>query len=137
MRVRSSLVGCAIVTGVVLAGCGSSASPATVATPRFPHLTLGDAISFSQFDSLTLGEPQAQVMSQLGHPESRQRVVTYGFTHEEPKRDSCVYYRRRYPDSDRRRYPDSGDRWSAIDTFQLCFRGSRLRYKWAYIADRA
>jgi hypothetical protein len=102
-----------------LCGCGSG-----VLRP-----SAGDPIALSQFRSLQLGEPRAQVVHRLGAPESRRRVVPLGFIHEEPRGQRCIYYRRRFP--------DAGDRWSSSDTFQLCFRGSRLRHKWAYIAARA
>lgn len=102
-----------------ICGCGSSG----------PHLTAGNPIGLAQFNSLRLGESQTQLMKQFGLPESRQRVVPYGFTHEEPKDQRCIYYRRRLP--------DAGDPWHSSDTFQLCFSASRLRYKWAYIAARA
>jgi hypothetical protein len=102
-----------------ICGCGSSGS----------HLTAGNPIGLVQFNSLQLGESQTQVMKQVGLPESRRRIVPYGFTHEEPTGQRCVYYRRRFP--------DAGDPWHSSDTFQLCFSASRLRYKWAYIAARA
>jgi hypothetical protein len=52
--------------------------------------------------------------------------VGLGFIHEGPKGQHCIYYRRQHP--------DSGDPWNVSDTFQLCFQGSRLRHKWAFIA---
>jgi hypothetical protein len=103
----------------IICGCGFSGS----------HLTAGKPIGLAQFNSLRLGESRTQVMKQFGLPESRQRLVPYGFTHEEPKGKRCIYYRRRFP--------DAGDPWDSSDTFQLCFSASRLRYKWAYIAARA
>ena len=90
---------------------------------------MGRTISLAQFNSLPLGDSEAQLVKQLGSPESRQNVVGFGFTHDEPKQDRCIYYRRQHP--------DTGDPWSSSDTFQLCFQGSRLRYKWPYIAARA
>jgi hypothetical protein len=119
----------AILATSAISGCGSSVSHATIGNPRGPQVTHGDAITFFQFDLLRLGESRAQVTKQLGMPESRQRVVPHGFIREEPRGQRCIYYRRRFP--------DAGDRWSNTDTFQLCFRGSRLRYKWPYIAARA
>jgi hypothetical protein len=86
-------------------------------------------MTLAQFNSLRLGESQTKVTKQVGSPEGRKNVVSYGFTHEEPKKQRCIYYPRRFP--------DTGDPWSSSDTFQLCFDGSRLRYKWAYIAARA
>jgi hypothetical protein len=86
-------------------------------------------ITLAQFRSLRLGESRTQVTKQFGGSESRLRVVPYGFTHEEPNGQHCIYYRRRFP--------DTGDPWSSIDTFQLCFRASRLMYKWAYVVARA
>jgi hypothetical protein len=126
---RWAAAGAAVLVMSGICGCASSVSHATMGNPSASHLTPGNPITFSQFDSLQMGESQAQVVKQLGVPESRRRVVPYGFTHEEPKGQRCIYYRRRFP--------DAGDRWSSTDTFQLCFRGSRLRYRWAYIAARA
>lgn len=102
-----------------ISGCGSSGS----------HLTAGNPIGLAQFNSVRLGESQTQVTKQFGFPESRQQVVRYGFTHEEPKDLRCIYYRRRFP--------DAGDPWHSSDTFQLCFSASRVRHMWAYIAARA
>jgi hypothetical protein len=112
---------CAVAALVIglLSACGTSHT----------QVTLGRPITLAQFDSLPLGESEAQVMAHLGPPESRLEVAGLGFIHEEPKQDRCVYYRRQHP--------DTGDAWSSSDTFQLCFKGSQLRYKWAYIAARA
>ncbi|HZU45693.1 MAG TPA: hypothetical protein VFA16_00330 [Mycobacterium sp.] len=86
-------------------------------------------MTLTQFAALHLGESKAQVTAQFGLPESRQKVVPYGFINEEPKRMRCIYYPRRFP--------DTGNPWNRSDTFQLCFKASKLRYKWAYIAARA
>jgi hypothetical protein len=114
----SSAAVAALATGVITA-CGSNGSNAT----------LGKPITLAQFESLRWGAPRAQVTKQFGRPESRQKIGEFGFTHEEPKKQQCIYYRRQHP--------DIGDPWSSSDTFQLCFQGSRLRHKWAYIAARA
>lgn len=89
----------------------------------------GRSITLARFNALRLGTPEAVIRQKLGLPERRQNVVQYGFTHEEPRGQRCVYYRRRFP--------DAGDPWNRSDTFELCFAGSRLRYKWAYLAARA
>jgi hypothetical protein len=112
-------VAVAALAASAISACGSSST----------HLTAGRPITLAQFKSLQLGESETQVMQQFGLAESRQKVLPYGFTHEEPNQQRCIYYRRRFP--------DAGDPWSSSDTFQLCFEGAQLRYKWAYIAARA
>jgi hypothetical protein len=89
----------------------------------------GGPITLAQFSALRLGESEARVTNEFGMPERRTRVVRYGFTHDEPRGLRCIYYRRRSP--------DDGAPESTSDTFQLCFAGQRLRYRWAYIASRA
>jgi hypothetical protein len=89
----------------------------------------GRPMTLAQFASLRHGESRGAVLRAFGSPESRRRVVRYGFTHEEPRGLRCMYYRRRFP--------DAGAPWSRSDTFQLCFAGSRLRHRWAYVAARA
>src|SRR5947209_5839355 len=109
----------AALAACVLSACGSNRSGPTTSKP----------ITLAQFSSLRLGGPQDQVTKQFGLPDSPQKLVPYGFTHEEPRGQRCIYYSRGFP--------DAGDPWNRSDTFQLCFEGSRLRRKWAYIASRA
>jgi hypothetical protein len=90
--------------------------------------TSGDAVSLAQYGSLRLGESRARIDRVLGTPKSPLKVDS-AFLSEQPRELSCVYYRREHP--------DRGDRWDAGDTFRLCFRGTRLRHKWAYITARA
>jgi hypothetical protein len=116
---RRAIAAAVVLSTTWICGCGSGGS----------HQMRSNQMTLAQFGALRLGESQAQVTRQFGLPESRHKVVPNGFIHEEPKGQRCVYYPRRFP--------DTGDPWSNSDTFQLCFKWSRLRYKWAYIAARA
>jgi hypothetical protein len=118
MSRRGSAAAAALAIGALCA-CGSAA----------PNVRPGASITLAQFDSLPLGESWTNIARQFGTPERRRNIVEFGFTHDEPQNQRCIYYRRRHP--------DAGDPWNSRDTFQLCFEGSRLQHKWAYIAARA
>jgi hypothetical protein len=121
---RWASVAAAVLAMGMISACGAGESSGFSGSGGTP----GKPITLAQFASLHLGATQAQIAKQFGTPESRQRVEL-AFRHEEPRKQRCIYYRRRHP--------DAGDPWNSSDLFQICFEGSRLRYKWAYIAARA
>ena len=77
-----------------------------------------NAISQSEFASITLGDSQDDIEAQYGEPADKQEFENEGILDEEPANSSCIYYNR-----------EGGD---FGDIYQLCFDEGRLTSKNSY-----
>jgi len=114
----------ALVIGIILlvlliAGCTALlAGGASEVADEIDRQQNENAITRSEFDSISLGDSQDDIEADYGEPADSQDFENEGILDQEPSNSSCIYYNL-----------EDGD---FGDLFQLCFTEGRLTSKNAY-----